>query len=207
MPIIAVANPKGGVGKSTLATTVAGYWASRGHDVILGDVDAQQSTRLWLDLRPEGARPIGYWAVQRDFIVRPSRNASHVVLDTPAALGGLRLRDVVRFADAMLIPLQSGVFDLAAARAFIEELGELTRRAEIRVALVGMRVRAHTLAEAELERFAKDVELPLVANLRSTQNYVRLAAQGLTLFDAAPSRVRRDLEQWRALTKWLDKLK
>ena len=52
MPVIAVASPKGGVGKSTLATNVAGYWASRGHAVMLGDVDRQQSARLWLGLRP-----------------------------------------------------------------------------------------------------------------------------------------------------------
>lgn len=206
MPILAIANPKGGVGKSTLATNVAGYWASRGHDVLLGDVDAQQSARLWLDLRPDGARPIGHWAVQRDFIVRPSRSASHVVLDTPAALGGLRLRDVVRFADALLIPLQPGVFDLAAARAFIGELAELTKRSEVRLGLVGVRVRAHTLAEAELGAFAADTGLPLVTSLRPTQNYVRLAAAGLTVFDAAPSRVRRDLEQWHGLSQWLDAL-
>ena len=39
MPVIVVANPKGGVGKTTLSTNVAGYLASRGHKVMLGDVD------------------------------------------------------------------------------------------------------------------------------------------------------------------------
>ena len=52
MPVVVVANPKGGVGKSTLATQVAGYWARQGHAVMLGDVDRQQSSRLWLKLRP-----------------------------------------------------------------------------------------------------------------------------------------------------------
>ena len=36
MPVVVVANPKGGVGKSTLSTHIAGYFASRGHAVILG---------------------------------------------------------------------------------------------------------------------------------------------------------------------------
>ena len=48
MSVIVVANPKGGVGKSTLATHVAGYYASKGHSVVLGDIDRQQSSRLWL---------------------------------------------------------------------------------------------------------------------------------------------------------------
>ena len=63
MPVVVIANPKGGVGKSTLASTVAGYWASRGHAVMLGDVDRQQSARLWLSLRPEAAAPIATWDV------------------------------------------------------------------------------------------------------------------------------------------------
>ena len=52
MPVIVIANPKGGSGKSTLSTNVAGYFASQGHSVMLGDADVQQSSKLWLDLRP-----------------------------------------------------------------------------------------------------------------------------------------------------------
>jgi chromosome partitioning protein len=47
MPVIVVANPKGRVGKSTLSTNIAGYFASRGDTVMLGDADRQQSSRLW----------------------------------------------------------------------------------------------------------------------------------------------------------------
>ena len=39
MPVVVVANPKGGVGKSTLSTQIAGYYASRGRAVMLGDID------------------------------------------------------------------------------------------------------------------------------------------------------------------------
>jgi chromosome partitioning protein len=63
MPVIVVANPKGGVGKSTLATNIAGCLAAAGHRVMLGDVDRQQSARQWLALRPAGCRPsaAGTW--------------------------------------------------------------------------------------------------------------------------------------------------
>ena len=84
MPVVVVANPKGGVGKSTLATHVAGYYAAQGHEVMLGDADRQQSSRLWLRLRPNAARPISTWEVSPDLIVRPPRSATHVVIDTPA---------------------------------------------------------------------------------------------------------------------------
>jgi chromosome partitioning protein len=40
--------------------------------------------------------------------------------------------------------------------------------------------------------------------LRDTQNYVHLAARGLSLFDLPPARVQRDLEQWAPLCEWLN---
>ncbi len=110
MPVVVIANPKGGVGKSTLASHVAGYWASRGHAVMLGDVDRQQSSRLWLSLRPEAASPIATWDVLRDFVVRPPRGTTHVVLDTPAGLHGSKLTELLRLADKVLVPLQPSIF-------------------------------------------------------------------------------------------------
>ena len=46
--------------------------------------------------------------------------------------------------------------------------------------------------------------IPVLGYLRSTQNYVHLAARGLTLFDVAPHRVEKDLAQWAGLCHWLD---
>ena len=46
--IVGVMSSKGGVGKSTLATNLAGYFANQGHEVMLGDIDRQQSSREWL---------------------------------------------------------------------------------------------------------------------------------------------------------------
>ena len=204
MPVVVIANPKGGVGKSTLATHVAGYWASRGHAVMLGDVDRQQSARLWLGLRPAAARPITAWDVQRDFIVRPPRGTTHVVLDTPAGLRGLQLKDALRLADRVLVPLQPSIFDIYATREFIDELRELKGAGPQHIGLVGMRVDERTLAAEQLRQFTDDLGLPVLAQLRPTQNYVHLAARGLTLFDVAPGRVQRDLEQWQGLCRWLD---
>ena len=204
MPVIAVANPKGGVGKSTLATNIAGYYASCGHAVILGDADRQQSARLWLGQRPPAARPIGAWDVHSDLITRPPKEAAHAVLDTPAGLHGWRLNDVLKMADKIVVPLQPSVFDIFATRQFLDELAEHRHGGRAQVGIVGMRVDARTLAADKLHAFVDSLGFPVLGYLRDTQNYIHLAAHGLSLFDVAPGRVARDREQWQAICDWLD---
>ncbi|HNU09781.1 MAG TPA: ParA family protein [Rubrivivax sp.] len=204
MPVIVVANPKGGVGKSTLATNVAGLYAREGHAVMLGDIDRQQSSWQWLALRPAQVPPIQGWDV-RGTIVRPPRGSTHVVLDTPAGLHGWQLDTVLGIADRVLVPLQPSLFDIQATHTFVQMLQAHRRADQIEFGLVGMRIKEHTLANAQLRDYLATLPVPVLAWLRDTQNYVQLAAHGLTLWDVTPSRVARDLEQWQPLKEWLDR--
>ena len=203
MPVVVVANPKGGVGKSTLSTNVAGYFASKGHSVMLGDADRQQSSRLWLGLRPAGARPIVGWEVGEDKLAKLPKGTTHVGLDTPAGLKGSRLKDVLRHADKVIVPLQPSIFDIYATRAFLDEI-KAHGHPGMQIGIVGMRVDSRTLSADRLRAFVESLGLPVLAYLRDTQNYIHLAAHGLTLFDVAPSRVEKDLEQWQGICRWLD---
>lgn len=204
MPVVVVANPKGGVGKSTLSTHVAGYFASRGHTVMLGDVDRQQSSRLWLGLRPAQARAIASWETGDDRVVKVPKGVTHAVLDTPAGLHGWRFKDVLKMADKVLIPLQPSIFDIYATRDFLRLLAETRHGKEVSIGLVGMRVDERTIAANNLHKYVDTLGLSVLGYLRDTQNYVHLAASGLTLFDVAPSRVAKDLAQWLPICHWLD---
>jgi chromosome partitioning protein len=204
MPVVIVANPKGGVGKSTLATNIAGYFASRGHAVMLGDADRQQSSRLWLGLRPAAARPITGWDVGEDKLAKLPKGTSHVVLDTPAGLHGKALRQAVDIADKVVVPLQPSIFDIYATRHFLDELAGLQKVGRKQIGIVGMRVDPRTIAADKLQEFVGGLGLPVLGYLRHTQNYIHLAARGLTLFDLTPGRVERDLEQWQEICRWLD---
>ena len=204
MPVIVVANPKGGVGKTTLSTNLAGYLASRGHAVMLGDVDRQQSSRTWLGLRPAGLPKISAWEVSHGEVVRPPKGTTHVVLDTPASLHGKRLDEVMKLADKVLIPLQPSIFDIHATHDFIEQLLAHRRGPKVQLAVVGMRTREGTISTDQLRNFLEGVRIPLLCFLRDTQNYVHLAAHGLTLWDVASTRFERDLEQWQPIVTWVN---
>jgi chromosome partitioning protein len=205
MPVVLIANPKGGVGKSTVATNLAGWFAAQGHATMLGDLDRQQSALGWLGRRPAAAPKIVSWDVDTDRIARPPRGITHVVLDSPAAIHGHLLKDALKVADRVVVPLQASLFDIYATQAFLEKLAERSGLKDAgHVGVLGMRVDARTRAAEQLHRFVDGLGLPVLGFLRDTQNYVQLAAHGLTLWDVAPSRVEKDLAQWQPLLGWID---
>ncbi len=204
MPVIVVANPKGGVGKTTLSTNLAGYLASRGRAVMLGDVDRQQSSRTWLGLRATGLPKIAAWEVTQGDVVRPPKGTTHIVLDTPAGLHGKRLDEVMKLADKVLIPLQPSIFDIHATHQFIDDLLAHRRSSKVQMAVVGMRTREGTISTDQLRTFLKGVDVPLLGFLRDTQNYIHLAAHGLTLWDVASTRFQGDREQWEPIVTWVN---
>ncbi len=204
MPVIVVANPKGGVGKTTLSTNLAGYLATRGRAVMLGDADRQQSSRTWLALRPAGLPAITSWEAGPGEIVRPPKGTTHIVLDTPAGLHGKRLDEVMKLADKVLVPLQPSIFDIHATHKFVTDLLAHRRSDKVQIAVVGMRTREGTISTDQLRTFLQDVGVPLLGFLRDTQNYIHLAAHGLTLWDVASTRFQGDREQWESIVTWVN---
>ena len=206
MKVVVVANPKGGAGKSTLSTNIAGYFASQGHAVMLGDADTQQSSRFWLTQRPETLPPIATWEYQPDLVLtaKPPRGTTHVVIDTPGGIHGWRLQEVIERADKVLVPVMPSVFDMQATSQFLLQLVKITEKLPTQVAVVGNRVDGRTISAANLRKFVDAMDVQVLSYLRDTQYYLHMAAHGLSLFDITPSKVQKDLEQWSPICHWLD---
>jgi chromosome partitioning protein len=211
---IVVLNTKGGSGKTTIATNLAAYYAWRGGQVALMDLDPQGSSMRWLRQRPPEAPLIhgiaGYEKrlnVTRAFALRSPPGTEYVVVDTPAALPATQMPDTVRDASAIIVPVLPSDIDIHAASRCIADLLLVAKvhRSERRLVIVANRARRYTKAFQSLMRFLQSLRIPVAAVLRDSQAYIRSAETGLGLHEMKGALLQEDLDSWKPLVEWLER--
>lgn len=203
MKKILIANPKGGSGKTTLSTNLAGYFASQGMKVCLLDLDKQQSSSGWLDRRPDHLPKI--ISAKNNSILAKKKNIEVAIIDSQAGIRGDKLSDAVKEADWVIVPMQASTYDINATQEFIDILKaeKAVRKERTFVAVLGMRVATRTKAAANLAQYLDESGFPVIGNLRNAQIYSHTAEQGISIFDMPLYKAKKDLEQWSPLIKWI----
>ncbi|MCZ6475770.1 MAG: ParA family protein [Gammaproteobacteria bacterium] len=214
MQRILILNPKGGSGKTTLATNLAASFAVSGSWPALMDLDAQGSSMRWLSKRPNEQAPIygiaGFsrsTAVTRSWQLRVPRDCDPLIIDTPAALETHDLPEITRGADIILVPVMPSDIDIHTAAKCISDLLLVAKikRSDDRIGIIASRVRSNTLVSQSLMRFLMSIDIPLIATLRDSQNYLRAAESGVGIFEMPTWQVSKDLDEWHNLLGWLDR--
>lgn len=205
MRSILVVNPKGGAGKTTVATNLAGGLASRHHDVLLWDLDRQHSSLTWLSMRPAEVPRIRRLDRREGESPGPGDKDTWLVIDSPAGIHGKSLSHTLKYADKVIVPVQPSVFDMAATSVFLQALAEekVVRKSRTFVGVVGVRVDPRTRAAATLEGFLAQFDLPVLTYLRDSQVYPNAAFNGLSIFDLPPYLSERDQQQWEPVLDWV----
>jgi len=213
MQRIIVLNPKGGAGKTTIASNLAACYAIDGQRPALMDLDPQGSSMRWLRKRPEDYPLIhgiaGFKrsaAVTRSWQLRIPAECGAVIIDTPAAIDAHELPELTRGADAILVPVMPSDIDIHVSAKCIADLLLVAkiRRSEDRIGIIANRVRGATLASQSLLRFLGSLDIPLITTLRDTQVYPRSAELGVGVLEMPPWQVQQDLARWRQITDWLN---
>jgi chromosome partitioning protein len=205
---IVVLNPKGGSGKSTIATNLAAYYAWSGRNVALMDFDPQGSSMRWLRQRPATVPAIhGIAAYERKMgVTRAFALRTPPGTDTPAAVTSLQLPELTQDAHAIVVPVLPSDIDIHAASRAIADLllAGRVHRSERRLVIVANRARRYTKAFSSLMRFLESLRIPVAAVLRDSQAYVRSAECGLGLHEMKGALLQDDLDTFKPLVDWLE---
>ena len=210
MRTILIASPKGGCGKTTVATNLAAFYATAGKETVLIDCDRQGSSLHWAEKRVALAHPVLGMAgkVGPKVTAKAPTGTKRCIVDTAAGIRVAEVAELLEAADALVIPVMPSVIDLEASEAFFAELAELpvVKRRKFPVAIVANRTKPWTNATQMAVAQLKESAFPVVAELRDSQGYVLLAGLGKSLFDYHSEQTRSHQDDWAPLLKWLKKL-
>jgi len=212
---ICVINTKGGCGKTTIATNIASYYASHNVKTTLFDYDPQLSSMQWLNLRSKEIPSIyGVNASQvfqpgktKSWLLRHPNDTQRIIVDPPSGLDSKRFQQYLEKADTLIIPVLPSAIDIYATAEFLKALFFTIKikREQVRIGIVANRIRNNTKAFKTLKAFLHSLKIPVIAELRDTQNYVRASEFGLGIHELKSQTSKEDVLQWEQLMKWIER--
>lgn len=212
MQTTVVMNAKGGVGKTTIATNLASFFAANAVPATIMDYDPQGSSLRWLKLRPPTAAPIhganaaprtgsGLKSLER-FVPQTTKQ---LILDAPAGPSRLLLKDLLDKAGSILIPVAPSAIDIHATANFIKDLLLVggVRHRNIRIAVIANRVRSSDVVYEPLERFVSSLRLTFLSRIRDSEVYIEAGDTGSGIFEMDPEKTADQRREFAPIVEWL----
>jgi chromosome partitioning protein len=213
MKTILVLNPKGGAGKTTIATNLASCFAAAEVPTTLMDYDPQGSSMNWLRLRPPHAAFIhcANGAPERRDRLRSfesyvPRETQRLIIDAPAGSAGMLLQEMVERAHCILVPVVPSTIDLHATANFLRDLVSFSRvrSGSVPLAVVANKVRRSMPAYRPLEAFLQSANLKLLARLLDSDVFLRTAESGLGIFELDEHLAVSERKQFLPIVEWVE---
>jgi len=205
MKSILVVNPKGGCGKTTLATNLATYYAVWDVSTALVDLDPQQSSMDWINVRPDNENKIqGFNGLTGKIF--PEADTKRIIYDAPARTDTAKVTKLIKLVDVVLIPVLPSSIDIRVVAKFVADLSARLRKenSKVLIGVVANRSQRNYQSYKVLERFLKKLDVPFVGSLRNSQNYVKAAEQGIGVFEMPLADVKQDMKEWRPIIEWIE---
>lgn len=202
---ILVSNPKGGCGKTTIATNLSAAFANLGQSCWLADADRQGSSLNWLVRRPATAPAIKGLDWSTDLGKAPGKKGV-LIVDAPAATRSKKTEALVALADLVIVPVMPSVFDQEATTDFLKQLKKLKpiKKNKKAVAVLRNRVRQRTRAAARLDLFMTGNGHQDLGGLPDRALYTEVSAQGLSIFDLETQPGKLAQDDWRPLLRFIE---
>ncbi len=214
MHTILVINSKGGSGKTTLTTNLASYFANRNIRTAILDCDPQGSALQWLRQRSpsfvtihgaSAAPASGAMALHSHKKWVPE-NTETLIIDAPAGIKGLQLKELVRRSGFILIPVSPSPIDIHATADFIKDLFLIggARISNAKIAVIANRVRRYSSSYEPLERFLTALKLPFLTRISDSDNYIEAVGSGMGVFEMDEALTQAERQEFLPICKWLE---
>jgi len=207
-----VINPKGGAGKTTVATNLASYFASERIPCTLMDYDPQGSSLNWLRLRsPDlpkihgaNAAPSTFGRL-RSFDMYVPPETRQLVIDAPAGTSGVLLQEMLERSHSVIVPLVPSSIDLHATGNFLRELIAMRRMNAdgVRLAVVANKVRRTMPAYPPLQELLDSLGLKLLGRLVDSDIYMKAAESGCGVFEVNAGLAVAECRQFTPIVEWV----
>ncbi len=205
MRSILVVNPKGGCGKTTIATNLATYYAVWDISTALVDLDPQQSSMEWLRVRPKDENKIqGFNGLKGK--IYPHVDTQRVIYDAPARTDSAKVARLIKLVDVVIIPVLPSAIDMRVAASFITDITARVRKnnAKAIIGVVANRAQKNYHSYQALLSFLKALDVPFVGVIRNSQNYVKAADSGVGIFEMPATEVKQDMIEWEPVLHWIE---
>ena len=196
MPVVAIVNQKGGVGKTCLATNLSSALAERDPTLLL-DCDPQRSASGWAALNSQRHGSLTVEGVDEGSLVRRVRAVDGdypwVLIDCPPGITRVNA-DAIRESDVVLIPCKPRVWDVWACEDIVQAVKsrQENNRGRPRAAFVISMGRPRTRLGRQIDSALADLGLPILRG-RTTEReaYAAAAGEGKSVLEGR-DRVARD---------------
>lgn len=203
MSVLGILNPKGGCGKSTIATNLAVWATSSGFETFVGDLDRQQSLNLWIKNRVINLPKIKTWSTDRHGIFRPPIGVNHAILDTPSSIYNLDLAKLIQAVDFFIVPIGPSFFDFDATHSFLKNLNNLPRIKSGRCKYITVGMRWNETTYCSLIEKYPCFSGNISAIIPENECYMNLPKNGGSIFDEYPQKRADLIINWVPILRWV----